>query len=117
MPAVVLQDDSGQHLGFLLVAGDEPLQTGQPTRDCVLTGPPKRSEDFEHPLVDIIYGELHKERSLSVQLGNASCELALSLAPDSILTLSVPDVGQGTWLLSLGSGSVQGICSHAGKGA
>jgi hypothetical protein len=83
MPAIVLASDSGDHLGFLLVAGDQPVASGPASRDCVLMGPPKYPEGVEHPLIDLIYSELHKEREVVVQGEDEVCVLRVSVSPAS----------------------------------
>jgi hypothetical protein len=75
-------------------------------------GPPKYPEGFEHPLVDLIYSELHKEREVVVQREDEVCVLRVSVSPASELRLTLPDVGNGTWILQQGQHSHRGVCHH-----
>ena len=113
MPAIVLASEAGAHLGFLIVAGDEPISSGHATRDCVLMAPPKQPQDVDHPLVDIIYSERHKERGLVVERQDGLCELTVSISSSTELRLTVPDTGSGTWILQQGEESVRGVCKNA----
>ncbi len=50
MPTIVLKIETAELLAFLLIVGDEPLDTGDAKRDCILTGPPKNPRNLEHPI-------------------------------------------------------------------
>ena len=89
------------------------MASGPASRDCVLMGPPKYPEGFEHPLVDLIYSELHKEREVVVQRQDEVCVPRVSVSPFSELRLTLADVGRGTWVLQQGQHSHRGVCNHA----
>jgi hypothetical protein len=60
MSTVVLKDEFGEHLGFLLLAGGGPL-SDLGSRDCIFSGFPLRAELLACPLSEYVQMRKHIE--------------------------------------------------------
>jgi hypothetical protein len=106
MPTVVLRDSHGADVGFILVAGDEPLITGPSQRDVVLMKVPLLPSTS--PLAGFIGDHRHAEFSAHVKATPAGASLAFEVASSLSVTAEFTSSGAGTWAVSaLGSGTCQ----------
>lgn len=103
MPTIVLKDGEGSDVGFLLVAGDEPLPSGPRQRDVVFMRLPLPSSS---PLAAFLEGHKHSEFSAHVQQPAEGFSLSFEVAPALKVTVEVTMSGEGTWSVrSIGAGS------------
>lgn len=105
MPTVVLRDSHGADVGFVLVAGNEPLSVGPWQRDVVLMRLPLPSTS---PLAEFISSYKHTEFSANVKATSAGFSLVFEVAPNLAVVAELTPSGAGTWSVSsLGSGTCQ----------
>jgi hypothetical protein len=97
MPTIVLNTKDGDLLGFVLVAGLEPLETGSPSRKCVLTGVPARSALFDTALGAVIQDNKNTEFPCIVERLSASTSVQISVEARSSLLLKLDATRTGTW--------------------
>jgi hypothetical protein len=105
MPTIVLRDAEGTDLGFILIAGDEPLSLGPAQRDLVLMKLPFPSAS---PLSSFLDDYRHAEFSSQVQSSAAGASLSFQVSPNLSVTAEFSSSGVGTWsVTSIGSGTCQ----------
>src|SRR5579862_8565210 len=103
MPGIVLEDEAGEYLGALLVAGDAKLAEGPAQRDSILTGVPLLGALASHPLGVLIQLKKHVERPCEIDEGQGGA-LVLRVgfsATDALRVTLAADGSRGTWSLEL----------------
>lgn len=110
MPTIQLKTHSGDHLGYLLISGTEPLDSDVTERDCLLTGPPK-DQAPPHPISDAMQQHQQIEHRLQVTASGSGLELSADIAGSGRLVISLPDKHAGTWTFSGAAGETRGPCS------
>ena len=103
MPTLVLRDSGGADVGFMLVAGDDPIETGSPQRDVVLMKLPLPSQS---PLAIFIGDHRHTEFKAEITKTSAGTSFSIAVTPSSTIRGTLETSGEGSWSAgSIGSGS------------
>jgi hypothetical protein len=97
MPGLVLENEEGEYLGALLIAGSEPLEQGGSPRDAILSGVPLLPQLLAHPLGAFIQVHKHREFSCEIRKEPGGLSISASSVGPASLELSMPASGAGTF--------------------
>lgn len=112
MPAIVLQNEKAEQVGFLLVAGKESLDAGDETRNCLFTGVPMRDELLDDPLCDFIQTRKNEEFVACIEIGADGLTVKVE-TPDDWTAVIQPS---GKWgVVHPTDGEVWGLCEITDK--
>ena len=110
MPTIILNSPEATLLAFLLVAGSESLEEGSTKRVCILTCPPQRSSDLDHPISLARTEHLHEEHRANVHATEVGVDMSVSIANRAHLAIRLGVDGSGSWALTGSFGEASGIC-------
>lgn len=111
MPAIVLQNEKAEHVGFLLVAGKESLEKGAETRECVFIGVPLTPELEEDVLCDFVQTRRNEEFVAQIQTGADGLQVRVETPDDWTAVVHLP---VGKWgAVHPTDGEVWGLCAPA----
>jgi hypothetical protein len=91
MPAIVLRDQEDQDIGFLLVAGGEPISTSGGRNVIFMVLPFLTSSD----LADFVQRLKHREFNAQITLIDASNEISFAVNLDISFRASIRQSGTG----------------------
>ena len=111
MPAIVLQNEKAEHVGFLLVAGKESLESGDETRNCLFTGVPLTPELMEVALCDFVQTRKNEEFVARIEAGADGLMVRVDTPDDWTAVIQLPG---GKWgVVHPTDGEVWGLCVPA----
>jgi hypothetical protein len=113
MSAIAIHTEDNALLCFLLIQDSESINQVDNERDCILTSPPGRSSDFEHPLVIARQKYHHIEHKALYTLHEKGRMIEIAVADLGVLTLHFSDPDIGSWTYSGSFGICSGICRIA----
>ena len=116
MPAVILQTERDELLGFLLLAGSESIEAGPDRREFVFTGVPKESSLMTHPLSDFIQTHKNIEYLVSVKVSSPNLHLLALIDEHNSFELVLPIDGTGKWSVTINGTAHTGRCAEIRDG-
>ena len=117
MSAIALQNDRGELLGFLLLAGGEAVREGPGEVDCIFTGVPQRAALLEHPLCQFLQDRKNTEYHGEIKVTEDQTYVIIHVG-DSHVQISLDADGTGVWGVSGATApETQGKCAVAQRRA
>lgn len=114
MPAIAINNESDELLGFLLISGDEPLRSDVLERECILMSLPGKSELLDSPASIVFMSQRNIEFTLQIQQSGNDVRLFVELGVGWSLHISLGVNNSGEWKLSNSSGeTISGSCCLA----
>lgn len=108
MPAIVLQNEKAEQVGFLLVAGKETLEKGDESRNCLFTGVPLTPELMEDALCDFVQTRKNEEFLAKIEIGADGVMVRIETHDDWTAVVQLP---VGKWgVVHPTDGEVWGQC-------
>ena len=97
MPTIVLKTSNDELLGFMLIAGDDPIISGPNERHCVFTGVPRDPSLFELPASELLQANKNQEFVLTLEFAESVTELSVSLSDVLSFCATVAETKDGSW--------------------
>ena len=114
VPTVALQIDTGELIGFLLVAGEATLSEGSSARDFVFTGVPGSSYSFDHPVSSVVQQHENVEHRALVHRDGTNVLLRIELG-NAVFHIDLAS-RRGTWRIEVdGNRKAFGRCEVLGE--
>jgi hypothetical protein len=111
MTAFALLTDNEELVGFLLIAGDDELDPGISTRDCIFTGFPTNSDLLDHELGKFVQDHKHDEYPCTIKNSTERLDLSIT-ASNKTVHLAFFGEPSGRWHFESGLGRSQdGFCA------
>ena len=113
MPAIVLQTELGEMVGYLLIAGDRPLLNGPPLRDAIMTGIAKEPTTLGHPLSVLVQENKNVEFQLAVTSDTDGMRLTGRVSDAADIVVEMGSNGMGNWHAQTRNTALKGRCRSA----
>ena len=97
VPTIVLNTGDDQLLGFLLIAGHDPISSGTNKRDCVFTGVPRDPALLELPASQILQTHKNQEFELTLEFDQSVIGLSVLLSDMLSFCARIAETKSGSW--------------------
>lgn len=97
MPTIVLNTGNDELLGFLMIAGNDPVSSGAKKRDCIFTGVPKDPSLLDLPASNFL--QMNKNQEFGVALEFDQSVIGLSISINNMLSFqaTIAETDDGSW--------------------